>query len=184
MKKIRVGFSQCNSIYSKTIRSLTGSEISHCYFIKDVEVAGQKDVAVYHADGTNVHQLDYDAFKAKNKVIDEIELEVTEGHYEEGERLLYEALGKPYSYKEILGFGWILINKAFGRTTTNPLGDGDKGFFCSALVARYLGYPSAQAERMSPVDVYTACQTRAAMQTFMRQSQACWATAKVPQPTL
>lgn len=179
MRQILVGFSRSKSLYSRLIRWATDSEISHCYLIKTVTIAGLKEVAVYHADGTNVHEMDYDAFRAENIVVDEIEIEVPEDYYNAGETLLYAALGKPYSYKEILGFGWVLLNKTFNRTVSNPLSDGDKGFFCSALIARYLGYSPVEAERMSPVDIHTLCISRRAMQRFMNSSKSVWAPTTI-----
>lgn len=177
MKTVTLGFSHCNTIYSKLIRAATRSDISHCYIVKDVDVAGRVDKAVYHADGANVHVVDYDTFRTENVVVSEITLEVADADYVIGEAKLYDALGKPYSYREIVGFGWVLLMRKFGKTVRNPMSDGSSGFFCSALVMQYLGQPDHIAECATPYDAYKAAVARV---TTAKILDAMFATTKTP----
>jgi hypothetical protein len=136
MKKIIIGFS-CNSgFFSKAIRFLTNSNISHTYI--KIPVPDFNTNIIFHAQGFNVHYINESNFLKKNTVIEEVEVEVSDEQFIEAERVRVEECGKPYSYSEIVGFLWVLLNKKVGRKVENPFYN-TSAYICVELVCRGLG---------------------------------------------
>ncbi len=122
----------------------TRSKISHTY-IRSGNIVNQ-------ASGLEVNQVGYDYFLTYSDVVDELEIQITDEQYEAGQEFLRKSLGKPYSMLQLFGFGWVMINRSFGRKVHNPASNGDHSYICVELVARYLGIPDA--EDLTPEDLY------------------------------
>jgi hypothetical protein len=139
-KTIIVGFSHGKTIFSKLISFLTRQEISHCYTRIPFE-GDEKLSTVFHAAGFNVHYMNYNYFKTfQKKIISEYKIELTDEQWLEAQKFRFENAGKPYGWKQILGYLWILINKKLN----NPWADGDKSHVCVEVVAKSLGLPDAE----------------------------------------
>lgn len=148
-KSIIVGFSHGKTIFSKTIALVTGQEITHCYI--RVPFEGNEDLSVvFHAAGMNVHYMNYGYFKTfQKKIISEYKVELTDELWQKAQQLRFEQAGKPYGWKQILGYVYVLFNKKLD----NPLADGDKSHVCVEIVANSLGLPNA--EKLLPYELET-----------------------------
>jgi hypothetical protein len=139
-RSVIVGFSHGKTIFSKLIALVTGQEISHCYI--RIPFEGDNNLSVvFHAAGFNVHYMNYDYFKTfQKKIISEYRVELTEEQWQLAQRVRFEQAGKPYGWKQILGYSYVLINKKLD----NPMADGDKTHVCVELVAESLGMSDAE----------------------------------------
>ena len=145
MKTITIGFSHSTNIFSKLIMLATKSKISHTYIRLD-------DKTVYQASGLKVNEQTYEYFLTYETVIKEVQIQVSEEQFAAGEKFRIESLGKPYSIKEVIGFGWVLFMKSLGKKVANPLKDGKTAYVCSKLVCVYASIDD-NAENLSPEDV-------------------------------
>lgn len=118
--KFRVGFSTTNSLWSKLIRKITGSNVSHVYIRLEDDFLGAQ--LIIHSDLHGV-AIDYlDTFKQHNQILVEYEME-----HEDFEKVIkknFRFLGKKYDYKLLLShWFFIIFKKYFTRKIQNPLKD-------------------------------------------------------------
>jgi hypothetical protein len=50
---------------------------------------------------------------------------------------MFEMVGGPYDYLGLLGQGWVLFGRVFGKLWSNPL-QRDDAWYCAELVAHFL----------------------------------------------
>lgn len=154
MAWLTIGFSSHSGIFSSTIRLVTASKVSHTY-IRIPNFYDNEDM-VFQASGLSVNYCNYNYFKNKSKVKEEYEIDVSSDQYLAAMKLMSKAAGKPYSYREILGYVYVLaMRQWFDRRVSNPFGDGDKSYVCSELAAECLGIKDA--ESMTPEDLRRWC---------------------------
>ena len=68
----------------------------------------------------------------------------------------FDKIGSPYAVGQILGFGWVLLMRLFGKKVTNPL-YSTSSFFCSEMADEDLnemGLNGLDPSAVSPKDVY------------------------------
>lgn len=137
----KVGFSRPKkqTIFSKLIQLIQGTEYSHTFITFDVRSTGQK--IIYHATHKGVNCLEYKTFQEDNIILDEIEIESEESRTE-ALSFCISQLGKPYSLAAIFA---ILLNIKFG--------DNTKSFICSELVARALKLDLNKLDLVTPRDI-------------------------------
>jgi hypothetical protein len=130
---MRIGFSSRCSILSKTIRYLTHSKASHAYIVFSV---GEEELVI-QSGSKGVYCEHYEVFRQHAHIVAEYQLSITPK--EENLILDYalKQLLKPYDYLAIVGFGWILLNKSFGRKA-KQLFRNKSAYFCSELIIAYL----------------------------------------------
>lgn len=148
--KIKVGFSNGPSPISKAIQYATDSNISHCFII--LPIPDFNTEMVFQAAKFNVHYMHIDEFIKHSNIIDIIEVEVSDEQAREAELIRIKTAGLPYSYPELFGFLWVLINRKLNRKIKNPLFDGDHAYICVELVAAQLGINTE--EPLTPADLY------------------------------
>lgn len=135
MKTIQVGFSDGGNPFSKLIKWVTGSKVSHT-FIK-LNVAGV-DV-VYQASGLCINHENYDLFLDHEVVVELYEASITEEDWEEQEKRRWRSVGRAYGWKEVIGFVWVLAWRRLGRKVKNPFYDGQHGDVCVDETAWHIG---------------------------------------------
>ena len=149
MTKITIGFSTSSQIKSRLIRFITKAPMSHAY-IKIHESDGN---VVFHADDEDVHYMKYDHFLSENKVIEEIEIEISDAQAKIAETLRVTEIGKPYSRMKLFGFIWIRLLRLFNVKTKNPFyDDGRFSYICVEIVTKSLGIQDETT--LTPVDLY------------------------------
>lgn len=154
MKTLIVGFSSHYSIFSKLIRVITASKISHTY-IRILNFYGAEDM-VFQASGLTVNYTNYQYFQRKSKVIEEYEMQVSDKQYDTAMTLMSKSAGKPYSMPEILGILYVLFMREWmKKCVKNPYRNGDKSYICSELAAECLGLWNTEA--MTPEDLRRYC---------------------------
>lgn len=146
MKTITIGFSHANNLFSKIIMWITKSNISHTYIKLD-------NGDIFQASGLMVNEMTSECFLSIETVIKEFQIQLTDEQYAWSEAFRISSLGKPYSIWEILGFGWVLLMRRFGRNVSNPFKDGTKAYVCVKLVADY-AWLSDSGENLTPIDLY------------------------------
>lgn len=112
---------------------------------------------IYQASEMSVHFIGGDRFRDECDIIKEYPLLVS---IEAKTKILQFAIdnaGRPYGWIELLGFGWVYLCRIFGRKVKNPLGDKNRSFICSELVANVLlelGYKiPGDLDTIAPVDI-------------------------------
>lgn len=149
-----IGFSTTNKVFSRVIRWATGSKASHTYLL--VKVAGEP--IVIHSTQQGVNCDHYKKFKKSKNIVTEYKLLIPE----ETEKIVLSAalklLDRPYDFPSIIGFGWVLLNKAFGRKTKNPF-PNRSAYQCSEFGLEMLktaginGLEDFDRELVSPEDL-------------------------------
>lgn len=89
---------------------------------------------IYQASGLQVNFVGLEEFSVASRIIKEFPIQVSDQAFLKVLQFAVDNSGKPYSVKELLGYGWAI---AFAKKT-NPLGDGRKTFVCSELVGTIL----------------------------------------------
>lgn len=170
MSKLIVGFSYApGKVFSKLIRWVTRSQVSHTFTM----VVDGADALVYQASGLRVNYEAYKLFLAEEKVVEAYTFDLTLAESILNEHFRKEHVGDHYSWQEIVGFGWVLLMRKFGRVVKNPFSGGDHAFVCvdiaaaqipynrtisSELVQRVLGVEAAGEGTMTPEDLRRYCQ--------------------------
>lgn len=144
-----VGFSRSKYLLSKIICCITNSKCSHTYI--KVCFGAEDAVLVFQASGISVNVENYDVFLDNHAVVDEMSFDITEERWDKIYSFMLKQLGKPYSFKALIGMLWVLIARRFGKRVRNPFADGDHSYVCVELVAKALGIQGA--EEMTPQDL-------------------------------
>lgn len=137
MKKVIVGFSTHPGAFSKLIRFITNSKVSHTYI--RIPVLEYNEDMVFQASGLSVNYTNYKVFQTKCKVIEEYEITVDDETHALGEMMRVMEAGKPYSVKELIGLLWVLMMRGFGYKVQNPFRDGSTSYICVELVMICVG---------------------------------------------
>lgn len=128
---ISVGFSQGQDWYSKVILAATGGICSHTFLA--LNVTGNPNLGtVVQASGTGIVQSAESDFRKQNKVVAECNLRLTVAQEVRMATFAHSQLGDLYDWAGILGFGWVLGNRALGRKVGNPLHEAH-AYVCSAF---------------------------------------------------
>ena len=151
MKTIIIGFSHSNNLFSKLIMAVTRSNISHAYIRLN-------ETDVFQASGLSVNEQVYEYFLTYETVVKEFQIQISDEQFAAGEAFRLASLGKPYSMKEVFGFGWVMFMRMFGKKVANPGKDGDHAYVCSKLVCIYAGIPDV-GENLTPDDLYNILQS-------------------------
>jgi 3-deoxy-D-arabino-heptulosonate 7-phosphate (DAHP) synthase class II len=157
MKTIIIGFSSHSSLFSWLIRFFTSSKVSHTYI--RLPVPEYNTSVIFQASGLAVNYTASDVFESHSEVIEEYELNITDEQYRLSEKFRVTEVGKPYSYKQIIGFLTVLTARKFGKNIPNPLSNGDHSYVCVEVVANSVGI--SNGESMTPEDLRFWCQNNA-----------------------
>lgn len=153
MRSITVGFSASTKKiqpFAKLIKWWDDTEYSHVYFkfhsvTYDVQM-------IYQASSTMLNYMSEDVFLLHNKVIEEINIDVSDEEYLELMKDCMESAGKEYGLMLVLG---IFIADIL-NLTGNPFPDKNK-FVCSGWIARRLeklGYKfNKKINIVKPIDI-------------------------------
>ena len=139
---VRVGFStQTDNVLSKVIRWITGSRVSHAWFL--IEDSFFRVPMVMEATETGFRLIPYDNFKAEgNDIIVVLE---TVYSLDAGVQEATRWLGERYDFAGLFGAIFVLLGRWLRRKWRNPLASA-KAMFCSEAVVRVLQsaqYPGA-----------------------------------------
>lgn len=130
---MRIGFSTSNSLISKIIRKLTRSKVSHTYLRHNIE--GHE--LVLHANQHGVEFDKYSDFYKKFTIVAEYTLEMADAQEKAFVFYAIQQVDRPYDFLSLIGFGWVLLNKAFNRKVRNPFRN-KSAYFCSELMVTSL----------------------------------------------
>lgn len=133
MRRIIVGFSRPKKWkpFAQLIMAVDGTNYDHVY-IKLHSDTYQRDI-IYQASGLQVNFMSTSVFTSENIVVKEFYVDVSDENYVKMMQFCIDNAGKPYSVKEILGFGWIKLAKVFGKTVSNPFKIDGNEWVCSIL---------------------------------------------------
>lgn len=152
MKKVIVGFSHSYNIFGKIIRWATSSKVNHVFIMFEEDGV---DI-VFQASGLAVNYVNYSRFLDHSKILETYSLWMTDEEWTKCKHDQLLKLGTPYSWRDIVGFIWVLLNRKFDRDVENPLSDGDYAYICVDLTAEQLGYEWEST--MTPEDMRRWCQ--------------------------
>lgn len=110
---------------------------------------------VLEASSSSVSMVEYETWKKKNKVVEELKWEISREEWDKVMRELRAKTGTPYGYSQLLSMA---IAELF-RLDESPWGDGDASWVCSELAYKFLiiigvEYPSYDIDSVTPKDVW------------------------------
>ena len=141
MKTLIVGFSTSESLFSFIIKRATSSDVSHTYLRLPTPFG--EDI-IFQASELSVNYCNGKVFESKSKVMEEYEVEISDEQWDIAEKFRVTEVGKPYSAKQIVGFGWILFCHAMGKNVNNPLADGSNSYICTEVVSVCIGLKNVE----------------------------------------
>jgi hypothetical protein len=96
-------------------------------------------VVVFQTNRHGAHFIEHSHFLEHNRVVKEYVLEVDIAAFKSAIQACIDSAAKSYGFKEIVGIALIrCYNKWFNKKASNPLGDGNTTYVCSALTAKVL----------------------------------------------
>lgn len=118
MKKLKFCFSTTDYLLSKGIRASQGTDFSHSFV--EWEDERYKTTLLYEAKGLDTHIINRDHLDAHARIICEFEVETTDLHFEDIMNYIYQQIGRPYGWKEILGYAIKRVLQFVGIKIRNP----------------------------------------------------------------
>jgi hypothetical protein len=150
MKTIIIGFSKGGTFLGSLIRFCTRSPISHVYIRIPLESDPTLSL-VFHAAGLNVHYVNFDNFLPHQKeIISEWEIQLTDEEWTRARTQRFQEAGKPYGFKELVGYAVPVFGALLGKKWKNPLSDGDSTHVCVSIAAKQINLDSAILESTLP----------------------------------
>ncbi len=156
LEPCRIGFSTTDALFSRIIRWMTRSRVSHAFLVySDVDFDREM---VMEAVGAGFRIVPLDKFAKHNRIVDV----VTPRHpIDEGLKAAVDWLGEGYDTRGLLGMGLLLLSRALRRRTrrVRNLLASPRALFCSEAVARaclacrYPGF-DRDPETTTPQDLY------------------------------
>lgn len=150
MTSITIGFSRPKGWFvpfSWLIRLVTWSPYSHVY-IKFYSKTYRRYL-IYQASGLKVNFIGKKLFDSEEIIFKEFEIPITSRVKGKTIEFAIDKCGYPYGVKQIVGFGWVLLARVFGKKVKNPF-YSDSSFFCSEMVGDVLDYMMDEKDPMSP----------------------------------
>ncbi len=154
LQPARIGFSTTNALFSRIIRRLTESKVSHAFLVYwDADF--ERDM-VMEAMGRGFRIVPFDKFQLHNRVV---EVFTPRHSIERGLRRAVDWLGTDYDARGLLGMALVVLARWFTlRRRRNPFGSS-RALFCSEAVARacaWSDYPGFELdpEATTPQDLF------------------------------
>lgn len=157
MSSIIIGFSKPKAWFepfSWLIRLVTWSPFSHAY-IKYFNPYAQKWI-VFQASGLKLNFVEKSRFENIENIYSEFEIPISESAKLNTVQFAIDSIGESYGFLQVVGFGFVLIMKVFGKKVKNPFYT-TSSFFCSELVSQILNEINGSdldVSSMSPKDLY------------------------------
>lgn len=148
-----IGFSTAKSNpFSWVIRKLTRSKASHCFVITNLY---KQDLVIQSGDfGVGFDYLQ--RFMKKNRIVAKFQVPVPDEN--KAMEFVMSEMGVSYNYLGLIGAGWVVVMRMFGKKVSNPL--TQKGqVFCSQFIVKALcaggkqEYCSLDSATVSPEDL-------------------------------
>jgi hypothetical protein len=137
MKKIIIGFSKTDQIFSKAIMCLEDIDFSHVYFNFYSESLERN--IIYHASFFNgVSFINKERFLEVSEIVHEVEIQYTDEEYKKLMQYMIDKAGIKYGKLQILGMGLSRVLRKIGIKIANPVKDGSLTQVCSEIVGEGL----------------------------------------------
>lgn len=155
MKSLIIGFSRApTKSFSRLICWVTKSQVSHSFIL--LEYADEQ--LIYQASGLAVNYENHDTFMSIEVPIEFYQFELTEAQRVKNELFRINTVGKPYSWRELIGYLWVLLARKFGKRVKNPLSGGQTAYVCVDVAAAHLPVnPELNDGSMTPEDFRRWC---------------------------
>jgi len=133
MRTITVGFSRPSTWkpFAWMIMAAYRTNYDHVY-IKLHTDSYQRDI-IYQASSVMVNFMSPVIFQAKNVIVEEYPIQISDENYVKLMQFCIDNAGKPYSLLEVLGFACMVIAGWFGKKISNPFQESTSQFVCSVL---------------------------------------------------
>jgi hypothetical protein len=150
MNQIIVGFSRPKkwfSPFSWLIRLCTWTPYSHAYIRYENTYANRN--VVFQASGLAVNFMNQEMFNGKEVVCAEFAIPISDSSKLSTVQFAIDSCGTPYGLGQVVGFGWVLFMRIFGKSVENPFYSGSS-YFCSELVADILAELKVPGDTLDP----------------------------------
>ncbi len=157
MTSIVVGFSKPKAFFepfSWLIRLVTWCPFSHAYIRYENPYANR--VEIFQASGMKVNFIGQTMFDSLENIYAEFNIPISDAAKLATVQLAIDKVGSPYGVGQVVGFGWVLLMRSFGKNVKNPFAS-NSSFVCSEMVAEILNEingSNLDASVMTPKDVY------------------------------
>ncbi len=158
MNQIIVGFSRPSGWFepfSWLIRLVTWSSYSHAYIKYYNPYADRWEI--FQASGLKVNFIGNAMFNSEEIICGEFQIPISDATKLSTVQYAIDKVGSPYGIGQVVGFGWVLLMRLFGKNVKNPLHSASS-FVCSELVGDILeeiGVANGiDPSTMSPKDIY------------------------------
>lgn len=138
MDNIIIGFSRPAAFFvpfAWLIQLATKSKISHAYIMYSDPYINR--TIIYQASGLKVNFIGQALFGSEEIVCAQFSIPVSSQTKKKTVQFAVDNCGLPYGIGQIVGFGWVLFMRLFGKKVKNPF-YSSSSFFCSELVAEIL----------------------------------------------
>jgi hypothetical protein len=157
MNTIIIGFSRPKAWlrpFSWVIRLVTWAPYSHTYIRYDNAYTDRS--IVFQASGLVVNFMGQTMFDTEEDIYAEFSVPVSAATKLLVIQNATDKVGSPYGVGQIVGFGWVLFMRIFGKKVNNPFAS-TSSFVCSELVADLLNEMNGStldSSTMTPKDIY------------------------------
>lgn len=113
---------------------------------------------IFQASGLKLNFVGNKLFDSKEEIQGEFNIPVSIRTKNRTIRFAIDNVGIPYGIGQVIGFGWVLLMRAFGKKVKNPF-YSKSSYFCSELAAEILTEildpkDKIDPSTMSPQDLY------------------------------
>lgn len=123
-------------IFSWLIRKIDRSEFSHVSISWYSEFLERE--IVYQASSVMVNFCEGKRFREQHKIIEEIELDMSEDTRKRVIQYAMDRAGVPYGILQCVGIAWVKLCAALGKNVRNPFSNGRTLYVCCELAADLL----------------------------------------------
>jgi hypothetical protein len=139
MKKFIIGFSRPikPTIFAKIIMRVDGTDYDHVY-VKWHSDSIDRDI-IYQASKLAVNFESGVTFEHHAIAIEEYEIQLDDTVFKKIVQFCMDNSNEPYSIKQVLGFGWVKLNKKLlNKTVSNPFPANGSEWVCSIIAAQIM----------------------------------------------
>lgn len=157
MNTIVIGFSRplgWFEPFSWLIRLVTWCPFSHAYIRYENTYANRCEI--FQASGLAVNFIGQAMFDGKEDIYAEFSIPISDATKLTTIQYAIDKVGSPYGIGQVVGFGWVLFMRIFGKSVNNPFYSASS-FVCSEITADILNEISGSnlnSATMSPKDLY------------------------------
>lgn len=161
MKTIQVIFSKSTAKFAPFSWAIMWAEKTSYSHVAVRMIDDETKLPVYYQSSHMfVNCMGETQWLGQEQTIKSFEFQVDDELHEKCKAFAINKLGVPYGIIGSIGLGWVLLNKMFGKTISNPFKEVGATYVCSQFVAALLenaknsGLEQADLDDMTPLALF------------------------------